>query len=245
MKITFEKLFNEMAIGRDKAETLNVKKRIPNTDDVKVAIKNSGGKIEKGGVSIPVTRRQNKDQVDEQSSRSCVYYLPAKTKNKYTGSGFYGGSYHVEQEIFVKRPFVVKGSTGGSVPKNALIKLTKDKKIYTSIQSDAMKVIFKTIQNEPASDVILELEKVLKQYGGNVPDASNMYYTAKKVGGNFLIMAVSENIAANNIRNAGYDSILGVSYTKQKEPFLGEIIDLREISYPSQEQSGDIHPSYY
>jgi len=246
--MNFSTYFTEMTITQDDAKNLTTKSRIPRNDVLKNAIKNSNGKFVKGGILIPVIRRQHEDQIGENSVRSSIYYLPQKTisksKNYYTGSGYYGGKSQVKGEIFISKPYVAKGATGGNVPINALKEL-KNKNIINDIKKDIMPILGFSVFNNP-SDVesIEKIEEVLTKYKGTINLAYDIYYGSKKVGGNFLLHSIIENIVATNFRDKGYDSILGISTTKDKRPFISEIIDLREITYPENNLRGNIHHKF-
>ena len=62
--------------------------------------------------------------------------------------------------------------------------------------------------------------------------AENIYKSSPS--GNQFAYAMQEHIVANAVRNAGYDSVLGYSKKKTGDPFLSEVFDVREKTYPSK-----------
>ena len=62
--------------------------------------------------------------------------------------------------------------------------------------------------------------------------------------GNTLAYAIQENIVAHAVREAGYDSVIGYSKKKDGTPFISEIFDVRETTYPMEDTESDIHDTF-
>ena len=63
--------------------------------------------------------------------------------------------------------------------------------------------------------------------------------------GNTLRYAIQENIIANSVRDAGYDSVLGYSQRRNGDYFISEIFDVRELTYPSNNWESNIHSKFH
>ena len=72
---------------------------------------------------------------------------------------------------------------------------------------------------------------LLEKYGGDTDLVYDIMQYSKE--GNTLPYAIQENIVANNLREAGYDAVLGIT-KRQGKPVFSELFDLREIEYPSK-----------
>jgi len=146
----------------------------------------------------------------------------------------YGGSELFSGETLYKNPLFIKGATGGKAPQNAYDQLL-GKGAYEKMRSDVLQAgAVRSIPSNRLSEAekISRIGETLKQYGGDPSMAENIYRTSP--AGNQFAYAMQEHIVANAVRNAGYDSVLGYSKKKTGDPFLSEVFDVRERTYPSK-----------
>jgi len=209
------------------------------TDDVFLnAVKNTpGAEIVDGGLKMSLVRNQKPEQAGMESVRGGVFYLPEGSANaKYysTGVSGYGGKENISGETFVKNPLFVKGATGGKAPAAAYDQLM-GKGAYENMRQD---VIQATRVTSIPSNLLTNAEKAkhigetLQKYGVD-PYLSN-YIMQNSKSGNQLPYAMQEYIVSEAARKAGHDSIVGFSKKKTGEPFISEVFDLREATYPTK-----------
>ena len=231
----------QFSIGPNQVKDLPYESKFPETREFTEAVKNTeGAKMTEDGLVINAVRWQSPDQEGQESLRTGVFYLPANDPNtKYYkgGKGAYGGTEKVEGEILVKRPIFVKGATGGKAPEAAYDEI-KGKGAYKKMREDVLAQVYHYGRRTMGDDIA----GVLTDYGADENIAWEMADRATK--GNNLAYAVQENIVAHAVREAGYDAVLGFSKKKDGSNFISEIFDVREITYPSQGEPGDIHDAY-
>ena len=231
----------QFSIGPDQVKDLPYESKFPETREFTEAVKNTeGAKMTEDGLVINAVRWQSPDQEGQESLRTGVFYLPANDPNtKYYKGGKlgYGGTEKVEGEILVKRPIFVKGATGGKAPEAAYDEI-KGKGAYKKMREDVLAQVYHYGRRTRGDDIA----GVLTDYGADENIAWEMADRATK--GNNLAYAVQENIVAHAVREAGYDAVLGFSKKKDGSNFISEIFDVREITYPSQGEPGDIHEDY-
>lgn len=235
--------FARYRITPDQAKALPYKTKLPTSEIFKQAVENTpDSKITDEGLVIKVVRFQKEEQEGEESVRTGVFYLPASDTNiRYyrTGKMGYGGKVKHEGETLIKRPIFVKGATGGKAPEAA----------YDQIKG---KGATKQLSDEIFSSHVLgqygrrvdasEVYNFLEEHGSDGDIAWNMVEVSKQ--GNTLRYAIQENIIAHAVREAGYDAVIGYSTKRDGTPFISEIFDVRETTYPSSNVEADIHESF-
>ena len=175
-----------------------------------------------------------------------MFYLPEGSPNQkyYSGTGFnntYGGSEPIKGETALANPLFVKGATGGKAPEAAYVQL-KGKDAFREMQDDVHRAIGayyldKNIRRELVQDF---LDK-------HAPDVAPMsdYVFDKSSKGNQLRYALQEAAVAQAARDAGHDAVLGYSMSrKTKEPFISEVFDVRENTYPTKQGEHSVWPSF-
>lgn len=228
--------------------SLNTKASLPKDALFLDAVKNTeGAEITKEGLKLKALRFQTPEQAGSQSVRTGVFYLPSEKSagaSHYKGKMGYGGSEKMTGDIVVQKPMFVKGATGGKAPEIAFDTI-KGKGAYQKMRSEVLNSYgynARSYEKEEAVQALLE-----KYNGLDSGDAYDLAYNIveNSKGGNTLPYAIQENIVAHTVRDAGYDSILGYSVSREKKPILSELFDLREISYPEGSgMAGDINPSF-
>ena len=100
-------------------------------------------------------------------------------------------------------------------------------------------------KNREPEDIAELLTKYNKEsdYDENCDMAYDIIIHSKK--GNTLRYAIQENIIANSVRDAGYDSVLGYSQRRNGDYFISEIFDVRELTYPSNNWESNIHSKFH
>lgn len=214
---------------------------LPADETFAKAVQNTpGAQITDEGLLMNVQRSQKPEQAGEESVRTGVFYLPEKSasakfyKQSKSGETLYGGSESIAGETLYKNPIFVKGATGGKAPETAYDQIM-GKGAYEKMRSEVLKSYS---FNANQSQKIEGIQKVLQKYNGlDSDDAYNMAYNivTNSKSGNTLPYAVQENIVANAVRNAGYDAVLGYSKKKTGDPFLSEVFDVREATYPTKQ----------
>jgi hypothetical protein len=224
------------------AKVLNTRLNLPSNPEFLQAVQNTPkAQITDEGLLMSLSRSQKPEQAGEIAGRTGVFYLPegsgSMTYYKHKPAApnqTYGGSELFSGETLYKNPLFIKGATGGKAPQNAYDQLM-GKGAYEKMRSDVLQA--GAVRSIPSSR-LSEAEKIdrigetLKQYGGDPSMAENIYRTSPV--GNQLAYAMQEHIVANAVRNAGYDSVLGYSKKKTGDPFLSEVFDVREKTYPSK-----------
>jgi len=245
MKIKFKKFINEH-ISPDRVRSLKYKTELPLNDEIFInAVDNTkGSKIEDDGLLLNVVRYQTPEQEGEISLRSGIFYLPIEDRNvrEYRGGkNGYGGTEKYEGEILLKNPLFIKGATGGKAIENAYDKINGKGSINKLID-DIFKIIMKyKIQPEDLAELLTKYNED-SDYNENYDLAYDIIRHSKK--GNLLRYAIQENIIANSVRNAGYDSVLGYSQRRNGDYYISEIFDVRELTYPSNNWEADIHSKF-
>jgi len=246
MKTKFEIFINEH-ISPDRTRSLKYKTELPLNDEIFMsAVENTTGtKILDDGLLLNVVRYQKPEQDGETSIRTGVFYLPIEDKNikEYRGgkSG-YGGTDKYEGEILLKNPLFIKGATGGKVPENAYDKINgkgSNKKLLNDIYEFILRK--RNIQPENIGELLTKYNKK-SDYSENCDLGYDMIINSKQ--SNLIRYAIQENIIANSVRDAGYDSVLGYSRRRNGDYYISEIFDVRELTYPSNEWEADIHSKF-
>lgn len=232
------KIYKLAIISPETAELLNIDVNLPQDEIFKRAVENTKGtKITDKGLEIDLIRNQHPDQGGQYSIRSGVFYQPQGSHNKYPyrGKSGYGGQETIRGKTLLKKPIFVKGATGGKAPQMAY-DLINGKGAYQSMRTEVLdKTSYYAIGTHGTYDL-------LKKYGGDVNLSEEIERIGKMAGGNNWAYAIQENIVANSIRKAGYDSVVGWSSKRDGTPFLSEIFDVREITYPnSRNTEGEVH----
>lgn len=230
-------------LSPDVARALSLKVELPQDESFRRAVEGTpGSKITDDGLEIELTRNQHPDQEGEPSARSGVFYQPSgsPSKNPYRGKGGWGGSETIRGTTIYKKPLFVKGSTGGRVPERAF-DMVKGKGSYARLDEDVMKLVAASMYGVVhPMDVALLLDK----HGGDRYAADTILYVVERQGGVGIRMAIQENIIAHAVRDAGYDAIIGWNKRRDGTPFISEVFDLREITYPGRDSGGDVHEMF-
>jgi hypothetical protein len=219
------------------AKRIKMDVSLPTSEEFNLSVQNTpNARITPEGLEMMVQRNQVPSQAGMESVRTGVFYLPegSSSTRYYKGQGggsWYGGTQSLSGETVVKNPLFVKGATGGKVPE-AAYEQVMGKGSLKKLDNDVFRVI--GAKSATRSDPKLFEEYVgdfLKEYGSNPEMAKYIIQNSGK--GNQLRYALRENVIANSVRNAGYDSVLGYSKTKTG-PKFSELFDLRESTYPTQ-----------
>jgi len=228
-------------ITREQALAAKVPLDLPKDEAFTSAVANTAGaQVTDEGLVINLVRFQKPEQEGEQAIRTGVFYLPAGSKDvKHyrTGKNGYGGVEKFEGETLIRRPLFVKGATGGKVPELAYDAL-KGKGAYKRMRSDVLATVLKFGRRASEEDV----GSVLEKYGAGADLAYEILRVSRE--GNTLPYALQENIVAHAVRGAGYDAVVG--YSKGKAgPFISEVFDVREQTYPARGMDSQVHDAYY
>lgn len=227
----------------DAAKAFGLKSRLPTEPGFEAAVRNTkGAAIDDGMLRMQVQRNQRPDQELSESVRGGVFYLPPGDKNArfYSGKNenfAYGGSQRVEGETAFSAPLFVKGATGGKAPEAAYDQLL-GKGSYQNMRSDAIR----SVTGLPQNDRVHIIEDFLDRYA---PEMSGMghHILSNSTKGNQLAYALQEAAVSSAARKAGHDGVVGFSTSrKTKEPFISEVFDVRERSYPSPHGDYDLWP---
>lgn len=183
-----------------------------------------------------VMRQQKPEQAGEASVRGGVFYLPEgspygrfyNSSGTAGGANYYGGTEKIAGETAFYNPLVVKGQTGGKAPEQAYIQL-KGKDAFKELDRDVMH----TLAGGYPKDIREELTtRFLEKHAPELSDqAWSILQNSNR--GNQLRYALQEAAIGSAARDAGYDSIIGYSVKRDKNPFLTEVFDLREDTYPT------------
>ena len=221
-------------VSPEKARTLATKLNIPKDDIFHQAIQNTpGASIVEDGILMKVARSQKPEQALTESVRGGVFYLPEgsdRMKFYSTGRNGYGGSEKIAGETLIKNPILVKGATGGKAPQMAFDQL-KGKGAYEAMRSEALKSV--SGWNMNYSEKLGKVQEFLDQFAPELSDYAEHILENSKTG-NQLPYALQEAAVSSAVRNAGHDAVLGYSLTRQKQPFISEIFDVRESHYPNK-----------
>lgn len=181
-----------------------------------------------------IMRQQMPEQAGEMSVRGGVFYLPEGSpyaRHYRAGSGNnYGGAERISGETAFYNPLVVKGQTGGKAPESAYVEL-KGRKAFTEMKDDLRKAL---IGNVFAPDGLRE-ERAWKFLDKHAPELADQadYIARNSKQGNQLMYALQEAAVGSAARDAGHDAIIGYSVKRDRNPFLTEVFDLREDTYPT------------
>lgn len=247
---TFDPSNNDVAfhISPQQALETNVPVEMPSHPDFENAVKNTpGAEITPDGLKINLVRRQKSEQEGEQSVRTGVFYLPQGSSriSGYGGSGNYGGPEKFTGPTLIRRPLFVKGATGGKAPEAAFDALM-GKGAAKQLGEDAMDALSARYKakwgNADAGDPVEVVRSILTKYGGDPSMAE--YILRHSQAGNQLRYALQENIIAHAARNAGYDAVIGYSKKHNGTPFISEVFDTREQTYPSHVMPSQVHESF-
>ena len=234
-------------ITPDQVMSLNYEMKLPDSDTFTQAVENTqGAKITDDGLLIDLVRYQQDEQGGDLSVRTGVFYLPVGSPQEkyYRGSKTnYGGTTKIVGTTLIRRPIFVKGATGGKAPEVAYDQI-KGKGAYQKMRSFVLSQIpFYGKRLQPN-----DLAQILTDYndGTDYDDNYNIAYDIIRVStkGNTLAYAIQENIVAHAVREAGYDSVVGYSLKKDGDPFISEVFDVREITYPMADEESDIHEKF-
>jgi hypothetical protein len=227
-------------IPKETAKGLPYKAAIPDSSEFATAVANTpGAQMTPDGLVMRLSRKQGPHVEGEQAIRTGVFYLPEGDKRMkyYGGKAGYGGSEQFSGETIIKRPLFVKGATGGKAPENAYDQIV-GKGAYEQMRREVLRALPYSGGMQGKIDAI---KPVLEKYGGD-PSMASVIVAASN-GGNTLTYAIQEHIVAHAVRKAGYDSVLGYS-NGQDGPFLSEVFDVRELTYPSDVLSPQIHDAF-
>jgi hypothetical protein len=229
------------------ARGLGTMRKLPDTAEFTRAIANTpGAKIDPDGVVLPVTRNQRPEQSGADSVRGGVFYLPEGSKDArfYSGKNHnfaYGGTENIKGETLLSNPLFVKGATGGKAPEAAFDQLS-GKGAYQKMRNEAVQVFPYYMK-----DRNLQAESVSKFLEKYAPEMVGMEYEiiANSSKGNQLAYALQEAAVASAVRRAGHDGVLGFSTSrKTKEPFISEVFDVRERTYPTPDGEFNVWDDY-
>jgi hypothetical protein len=207
---------------------------LPTDETFAKAVQNTpGAQVTNEGLLMRVQRSQKPEQAGEESVRTGVFYLPEGSASaKYykqgkSGEAMYGGSENIAGETLYKNPMFVKGATGGKAPEAAYDQIV-GKGSYKNMRQDALKV-----RLDPRIEGSIMPDDFLEKYAPELKGMGEYIYRNSNIG-NQRAYALQEAVVANAVRNAGYDSVLGYSKKKTGDPFLSEVFDLREATYPTR-----------
>jgi hypothetical protein len=223
----------------DTAKKINMATKLPNDETFLNAVKYTpNAEIVDDGLKISIARNQKPEQSGMESVRGGVFYLPegsSNAKHYATGVSGYGGKEPISGETIVKNPLFVKGATGGKAPVAAYDSLM-GKGAYEKMRGDVLQAT--RVMSIPESQIsnaekAARIGETLQKYGVDPSLAEYIMQNSKK--GNQLPYAMQEYIVGEAARKAGHDSILGFSKKRNGEPFISELFDLREGTYPTQQ----------
>jgi hypothetical protein len=233
-------------VSPETAKRLNYPTELPADQKFHDAVKNTeGASLIPEGLMLSVLRQQHPDQEGRNSLRGGIFYQPEGSHNKYpfTGKNGYGGSEKINGTTLLKRPMFVKGSVGGMAPTTAY-DIIKGNGSCEKMKRSVWHVCRNMISwHDMGTTTEQDVYNVLKAYGGDERLAKTIFdFGSKNRNWNGMAMAMQENIIANTVRNAGYDSIIGWSRRRDGTIFMSEVFDLRETTYPGQfKPEGNIH----
>lgn len=241
--------YKKAVVSPETAKSLKIERDLPTDDTFHNAVRNTNGaRITEDGLEVEIIRSQHPNQSGTQAVRSGVFYQPSGSKNKdpYSGKHGYGGTEKIKGMTLLRRPLFVKGATGGRAPQMAY-DMIKGKGSYEKMRMEVVGLVLACSRDSMFGgnrniDIYNEIYKLLEKYGGDVDLTGDINEFRIITKGNNFAYAIQENIVATTVRNAGYDSVVGWSVKMDGSPFLSEIFDVREITYPSQfNPEGEIH----
>lgn len=207
---------------------------------IKAVQNTSGAQITDDGLLMKVQRSQKPEQAGEESVRTGVFYLPEGSasakhyKQKKSGETLYGGQESISGETLYKNPLFVKGATGGKAPEVAYDQLV-GKGAYEEMRKDALRVRNRDLIKERGNSLpgAITPDDFLAKYAPELEGMGDYIFSNSRQG-NQLAYALQEAVVANAVRKAGFDAVLGYSQTRSKDPFLSEVFDVREATYPTK-----------
>ena len=231
--------FDLNIVPLDAAKNIKMATTLPNDEMFLSAVKNTpNAEIVNDGLKVSLVRNQKPEQAGMESVRGGVFYLPegsANVKHYSSGKMGYGGTEPISGETIVKNPLFVKGATGGKAPA-AAYDILMGKGSYEKMRQDVLQA--NSVRSLP-SNLISDAEKAarvgetLSKYG--VDPSLAEYIMQNSKFGNQLPYALQELIVSEAARKAGHDSIVGFFKKKTGEPFISELFDLREATYPTKQ----------
>lgn len=231
--------FDLNIVPLDAAKNIKMATALPTDEMFLNAVKNTpNAEIIDDGLKISLIRNQKPEQAGMESVRGGVFYLPEGSGNaRYyaTGVSGYGGKEPISGETVVKNPLFVKGATGGKAPAAAYDSLM-GKGAYEKMRQDVLQATgVRSLPNNLLSNAekAVHLGETLQKYGVDPSVAGYILENSKF--GNQLPYAMQEYIVGEAARKAGHDSIVGFSKKKTGEPFISELFDLREATYPTKQ----------
>lgn len=199
------------------------------------AVLNSGGRIDSGRFSIPVTRRQKYAQAGNESVRGGVFYLPSSEKPSRFGysnpATLYGGPQRISGQREFSSPFFVRAATGGAGPERAYSEAF-GRKALKSLQDDVRNIV---VSRALGPEYLQKIDGFIAKYApekasGNF--ASYLLNSSRQ--GNQLKYALQELAIGSAIKRRGNDAILSYGFQRgTKAPKLREVFALNEHKYPT------------
>jgi hypothetical protein len=213
-------------------------------DDAIAAIKSTPGTVihPDGSIELDLVRYQVPDQAGADSVRAGTFYMP-EAKSPYerhfraprgtdkAPSG-YGGSDRVQVRTRFQDPLLVQAAAGGKAPE-AAYDFLKGKGAYQRMREDVLKNGLGDFRRQGSNEHTWAVIELLSRYGIDDP----IGYEAERIiqnsrGGNLLAYALQERIAAQAVKDAGYDGVIGYSKKLKGAPRLTEVFDVRSNEYP-------------
>lgn len=239
------------SIKREQALKTNVPVEMPVDPVFMAAVENTpGARVDDEGLHMRLVRWQKPEQEAGRAIRTGVFYLPEGSGNarhyRSAPSGddsqSYGGSVKMEGETLIRRPLFVRGATGGKAPEAAYTAL-HGKEAMKKLDSDVFGVVNERAwMTRQGADIYQErVENLLRDYGADPQLAADIIYHSRQ--GNQLRYALQENIIAHAVRAAGYDAVVGHSKGKSG-PFISEVFDVREQTFPSNIIESEVHQDF-
>jgi hypothetical protein len=227
-------------VSPERARALPYETKVPDSTELSAAVAGTpGARMDAEGIHLDLRRYQKAEQAGATAIRTGVFYLPRGSAQEryYRASGTnYGGQVRIDGPTLLRAPLVAKGGTGGRAPAAAYDAL-KGKGAYEAMRNDVLAAVLKWGKVTGEEDVAAVLEK----YGADPDLAYEILRYSRE--GNQLAYAIQENIVAHAVRDAGYDSVVGWSKGKGG-PFISEVFDVREATFPDQTGESDLHPSF-
>lgn len=234
-------------VGQEPARLTGVPVELPSDPEFSRAVANTAGAAwtDEDGLEISLQRWQVPEQAEQISARTGVFYLPtARSRNPYRrgSQAGYGGTQRVTGSSFFRRPYAVRGATGGGAVARAYDQLVGRRGAYEAMRLDAIRSIpYSYRQDVSAGEREQAIADVLERYGGDPDMAYEILQNHNR--GNLTMTAIVEHIAASELRRQGYDSMVAYSAFRGK-PTISEIFDVREETYPDEEGRTELHPQY-
>lgn len=241
----------QRSIKREQALETNVPTEMPVDPVFMAAVENTpGARVDDEGLHMRLVRWQKPEQEAGRAIRTGVFYLPEGSGNarhyRSAPGGddgqSYGGSVKMDGDTLIRRPLFVRGATGGKAPEAAYAAL-RGKDAMKKLDSDVFGVVNERAwMTRQGADIYQErVENLLRYYGADPKLAADIIYHSRQ--GNQLRYALQENIIAHAVRAAGYDAVVGHSKGKSG-PFISEVFDVREQTFPSNIIESEVHQDF-